>query len=76
MLKFYSEVEPNYHDDGQVARHHCDIPSIYFNHGEAIEDCNEDADGRLFVSNDEYGSQVNFCPMCGFKAFTQIVDGQ
>lgn len=28
--------------------------------------------GELWVTNDEYSSQVNFCPVCGYKAPKQI----
>lgn len=37
-------------------------------HGQAVTYCFEADDGTLWVSNDEYGSQVSFCPYCGFKA--------
>ena len=37
-------------------------------HGPAIERCEEREDGSLWVDNLEYGSRVNFCPFCGYKA--------
>lgn len=37
-------------------------------HGPAVDRCTERADGSLWVDNGEYGSRVNFCPFCGFKA--------
>lgn len=52
--------------------HYCHIISPDHNHGCAIDDCYEDIKGFLFVSNGEYGSQVNFCPMCGYKAKKSI----
>lgn len=36
----------------------------------AIYDCFEDDDGRYWVTNDEYSSQVAYCPECGSKAPT------
>ena len=42
--------------------------------GHAITECSEYLDGRMFVDNDEYESQVNFCPFCGQKAKVQIGD--
>lgn len=50
--------------------HYCepqyDLP--FFLHGTAIDRCYEDLDKKLFVDNREYGSQVNFCPFCGYEA--------
>ena len=37
-------------------------------YGPAVELCEERDDGSLWVSNDEYGSRVNYCPFCGYKA--------
>ncbi len=37
-------------------------------YGEAIAYCYEYDDGLLIVENDEYVSQVNYCPYCGYKA--------
>jgi len=42
------------------------------NYGEAIAICKEDEQGRFFVGNGEYLTQVNYCPWCGAKAPTQI----
>lgn len=61
--------EPNY---GKDCGHECEIPERYHVHGAAIDLCTEDLDGYLFVSNGEYGSQVNFCPMCGYEAKNKI----
>lgn len=36
--------------------------------GPAIDECVEREDGSLWIDNGEYGSQVAFCPCCGFKA--------
>jgi hypothetical protein len=37
----------------------------YDGYGPAVEDCTEDAAGRLWVGNGEYSSWVRFCPFCG-----------
>lgn len=52
--------------------HFCEVNSPYHLRGEAIVDCYQDIDGCLFVCNGEYGSQVNFCPMCGYEAKSKI----
>jgi len=52
----------------QLGLHFCEIPVKQHASGAAIDDCFEDVDGYLFVSNGEYGSQVNYCPMCGYEA--------
>lgn len=49
--------------------HYCELyQNDYYQWAPAIELCFEDLDGRLFVENGEYGSQVNYCPQCGYKA--------
>jgi hypothetical protein len=40
--------------------------------GPAVTMCYEDAEGRLWVTNEEYITQVNFCPFCGYEAPNQI----
>lgn len=69
----YYKKKPNLPDDYKKF-HHCDVPGVYFLYGQAIDECQEDADGFLFVSNGEYGSQVNFCPICGYEAKRKIQD--
>ncbi len=27
----------------------------------------EEVDGKLFITNDEYTSEVKFCPICGYS---------
>lgn len=41
-------------------------------YGAAVESCVEDTEGRLWCDNSEYGTQVNFCPFCGYKAPQQV----
>jgi hypothetical protein len=49
-------------------KHRCDLHSPDKAYGIAIKYCYEDADGKLWAGNDEYESQVNYCPGCGYKA--------
>ncbi len=50
--------------------HRCEESLPDSTYGPAIRYCFEDEDGKLWVSNDEYASQVNYCPYCGQKAKT------
>lgn len=43
-------------------------------YGPSILHCTADEEGRLWAGNDEYLSQVSFCPFCGKKAFS-VFDG-
>lgn len=52
--------------------HDCLLDSDYTAYGAAIDGCTEDTEGRLWAGNDEYGSQVNFCPVCGFETKTKV----
>lgn len=38
----------------------------------AISYCYEDTDGKLWITNEEYASQVNFCPYCGYTAKVEV----
>jgi hypothetical protein len=50
--------------------HYCEMPLESDNQmaGPAISYCKQYSDGFLFAGNGEYESQVNFCPICGYKA--------
>ena len=52
--------------------HRCegDFPKAAW--GEAIRYCFEGEDGKLRVTNEEYASQVNFCPYCGCEAKVRV----
>lgn len=54
----------------QIARgkHFCEVSTRYVINGAAIDYCYEDDRGKLIVENGEYDSEVNYCPMCGYKA--------
>ena len=52
--------------------HLCELNSPDQAYGVAIDDCYEDDEGRFWAGNGEYGSQVNYCPVCGTKAPKQI----
>ena len=41
-------------------------------YGPAIEFTHIDKDGKMWVGNGEYETQVNFCPMTGKPAPTQM----
>ena len=53
----------------EKVKHKCEgdnpVPNSY---GLAITYCEEDEKGRFIVSNEEYGSYVDWCPYCGLKA--------
>ena len=49
-------------------KHRCELHSPDKAYGIAIKYCYEDAEGKLWVGNIEYESQVNYCPVCGYKA--------
>ena len=48
--------------------HRCEGELPHDGYGPAIDVCIENDNGQLWVSNDEYASQVNYCPYCGYKA--------
>jgi len=49
--------------------HRCEGSLPEAAYGKAISTyCYEDTDGKLWITNEEYASQVNFCPYCGYKA--------
>ena len=52
--------------------HHCkgELPKATY--GVAVTHCYEDNGEKLWVSNDEYASQVNFCPYCGYEAKIEV----
>jgi len=58
------------------SEHSCEMPktSEIEIAGPSIHYCKEyfNDKGKLFAGNGEYESQVNFCPICGFKAPIQI----
>ena len=57
---------------GQKQR--CEAPneSKDYIYGCAIWVCYEDELDELVVENGEYGSQVNYCPYCGYEAKNKI----
>ncbi len=55
--------------------HGCAGSSPNGGHGPAVDSCHEDDDGRYWVGNDEYVSQVAFCPYCGAEAPTKPTCG-
>lgn len=53
-------------------KHRCDLDSPSDAYGAAVHDCVENDAGEFWVGNDEYASQVNYCPVCGAKAPVQV----
>lgn len=53
-------------------QHNCTLFSPYREYGIAVDVCYENSDGTYWVSNYEYASQVNYCPVCGAKAPKQV----
>lgn len=53
-------------------QHECKLDSPNDAYGAAVSECYEWKDGTFWVTNGEYSSQVNFCPVCGAKAPKQI----
>lgn len=41
-------------------------------YGCAITECWEADDGTLWADNGEYGSRVNYCPICGYESKNKI----
>jgi hypothetical protein len=64
--------EPNIPDENFKDYHYCEVHCRQHLRGAAIDYCFLDIDGCLFVQNGEYGSQVNFCPVCGYEAKMKI----
>jgi hypothetical protein len=53
-------------------QHNCTLDSPSDVYGIAVDICYEKDDGTYWVSNGEYASQVNYCPVCGAKAPKQV----
>jgi hypothetical protein len=56
-----------------TADHPYEQPQHVVGYGAAVYDCEEDLDGRFWVGNGEYISQVLFCPFTGKPAPNQTV---
>jgi hypothetical protein len=55
-----------------MEKHNCSLDAPSDAYGAAVEDCYETEEGEFWVSNGEYSSRVNCCPVCGAKAPKQI----
>lgn len=55
-------------------KHQCRTPENASSdaYGSAIYECYENDENQLIATNDEYASQVDFCPYCGFEAENKI----
>lgn len=60
--------------DGVKWGHYCEMPTMSEDAftGASISYCREYDDDKLFAGNGEYESQVNFCPICGYKSKIDI----
>jgi hypothetical protein len=58
-------------------RHNCnydgDTELPHDGYGAAVTTCIEDEEGKFWVANGEYGTQVFYCPFCGAKAPTEPI---
>ena len=57
-----------------MTRHECSRQFPGAGYGDAITECSENEHGEFWAGNDEYGTQVAFCPFCGAKAPSQPID--
>jgi len=56
--------------------HACELRGLSNDYGEVIIDVTatrERPDGTLWASTGEYESQVNYCPVCGYRARIAVV---
>ena len=58
--------------EASLGGHRCEGSLPEAAYGKAITYCYEDTDGKLWITNDEYASQVNFCPYCGCEAKIKV----
>jgi hypothetical protein len=66
------EKDPHFPENAHV----CDLENAdYMLFGCALTTCAEDDEGKLWADNGEYGSQVNFCPVCGYEAKVKVENG-
>ncbi len=54
-------------------KHNCEGHSPHDGYGPAIDHCIKNKKGELWSGNGEYGSQVNYCPYCGYEAEIKTV---
>ena len=67
MEKWDYEKEPYESYMKRKGLHYCDS-GISPLEDSAVSTCSEDEEGLLLVNGSEYGSYVNYCPICGYKA--------
>lgn len=68
MTRAYKEIPQRKYTKENL--HECldDQGRLWNGYGPAVDCCNEDDDGVLIAENGEYGTVVNYCPFCGYKA--------
>lgn len=62
----WDNLEPHF-PKGKSNGHRCEKSLPETAYGAAITYCYEDTNGKLWITNEEYASQVNYCPYCGYK---------
>lgn len=65
-------VEQKLESIKKTTPHGCSGNLPYGIRGAALEACDEQDDGTLWVSNGFYDSQVNYCPYCGYRAKVKV----
>ncbi len=55
-----------------MEKHNCSYNVPEKSYGPAIGHTYEE-DNKLWVTNGEYSSQVNYCPYCGYEAKIKVV---
>lgn len=68
MVQTESATPPPAPPPRDPSLHECQGHTPQDGYGEALNVCWEQPGGKLWAGNEEYGSQVAFCPYCGFKA--------
>ena len=69
---FYPEISSNKEIDERSDKWMISYDTISNLYGSAIYYTCIDADGKMWVGNGEYESQVNYCPITGKKAKIKI----
>ena len=74
FVRKHKEMEETFFDESTnvnlslPGNHRCELHSPDKAYGIAIKYCYEDGEGKLWAGNIEYESEVNYCPVCGYKA--------
>jgi len=69
----WGDYKPDIPTTAKEGGHRCDRPLPEAAYGAAITYCYEDEADKLWITNEEYASQVNFCPYCGYQAKEKVL---